>query len=176
MLKNSTKFKGYTAEAFDKVDLAYFAGFLEADGFCSFYVTSSGFLGNVGIEQKDRSLLEVLQRLFGGKINLKTRQQIWVWQVFGLQAKAFLQLLRPYFKTYRVEKFDRFIAFFSTVNDEERIKLIVADRSATEGHRKRLSELASGNGDAIVHTVENGKPTEEEILIVDPSMSKLGTT
>ena len=147
--------RAYTAEAFSEVELSYFAGYFEADGHCSFYTTSTGFLGNVSIEQKDRALLETFRQWFGGKMSLKAKQEIWTWQVYGHQAKALLQLIRPYIRTYRAEKVDRFVRFFSTMDGETRMTLIVEDRKATEGHRKRLSDLA------LEREMRQSNPTSE---------------
>jgi len=126
--------------------LVYLAAYLEADGQISFYSTATGyFQGNIGIEQKDRAILEEFRKQFGGKVNLKARQGIWVWQLFGHQAAALLKRIRPYMRTYRTEKADRFIAFWATKDMDERIRLLEEDRNRTQFHQKRLSDLAHGS-------------------------------
>lgn len=134
--------KADTAQALSGEELSYFTGFFEADGHTCMYSTNKGFMGNIGIEQVDKAILETFQSWFGGQLHYAKRKSIWTWNVYGHKAKEILYQIIPYMKTYRVEKAKRFIAFWSTTNPIQRQQIIALDRKATEGQRKRLSDQA----------------------------------
>lgn len=93
-------------------DLAYAAGFIEADG--CFHLTNSGVA--VRVSNKHVPTLEWFKEKFGGRLNSKVKPtNCWDWNLHGPNAVEFTKQLLPFLKM-KIREADILIKFGSKIN------------------------------------------------------------
>lgn len=91
----------------DETTIAWAAGFLEGEGS---FLRNKGY-AVVHATQKDREMLDKLQRHFGGSICMNNgpsrrasgRCPLWQWRLFGKNAETLMIGVMPYMSTRRRE-------------------------------------------------------------------------
>lgn len=141
--------------------LAYTAGFLEADGHISYFLSGEKEIpgGNIGISQREDDVLKVFLDWFGGAIYGKQARSAsyseygmtFGWRLNGLKARALLIMLIPYMHhPIKKAQAHRFILFYETadvnirkelINIKNDSKVFYIDHSKLHS-RERLSEEA----------------------------------
>lgn len=150
-------FTGYEKK-FTEAQLAYFAGFLEADGTIIISVSSKIAIAYVSIAQKDPEVLYWIQGVFGGTIN-KGVPGAWIWSAYRSRGKELLKLTLPFFRnSYSRNRAERYIKFLESKDLLERQILVLEQREATEKHNKELLELRREHwGDATSNSEDKWK-------------------
>ena len=101
------------AEYIDHIDLAYAAGFLEADGCIQIPST-------VKIANKNLKIMSWLKEVFGGTIDSKTTPvDCYEWQLHGLSAEEFLLKIKPFLK-FKNKQLEIFMEYRETINPRGR--------------------------------------------------------
>lgn len=83
--------------AINKTELAYLAGFFDGEGSVGIYTQKY----SVNITNCDPRVLQQFQKHWGGKIHTikwydLTRQDKYVWQLYGHNSRRFLEAILPY--------------------------------------------------------------------------------
>jgi hypothetical protein len=114
-------------------DCAYAAGFVDGEG-CITIATSSPRKPNgvdryryyhliVTVGQKDPTILNWLQSLWGGKMYPSYgKSSATLWKVWSEEAKAFLHDIRPYLKG-KTEQADYALALNGSITEEDKLAL-----------------------------------------------------
>jgi len=81
----------------NKIELAYLAGFFDGKGSVGIYTRKY----SVNITNCDPRVLQEFQKHWGGKIHTMkwyefTRQDKYVWQLYGHNSRSFLEAILPY--------------------------------------------------------------------------------
>ncbi len=88
-------------------DIAYVAGLFDGEGYVDIYQASTSnksksisLMLRVIISQKDGSIMNWLEKNFGGYVRMERRKDSWIyrWDIRSQKAKDFLVLMMPYLK------------------------------------------------------------------------------
>ena len=88
-------------------DIAYVAGLFDGEGYVDIYSASTSkkskspsLMLRVIISQKDGSVMNWLDKTFGGYVRMERRKESWIyrWELKSQKAKNFLKLILPYLK------------------------------------------------------------------------------
>ena len=145
------------------VDVAWAAGLFEGEG-CIHNRGSHSIA--VSISMTDLDVLEKLSGIYGGKVTpLKVREEhwkpSWIWYLYGMNAKNFLEDVMPYLGSRRKARADEAIDRFSFMQHQrdEKIELRrkILDMWDTGLYtEKKIGEL-TGTNRSYVNAVRMGK-------------------
>lgn len=93
-------------------DIAYVAGLFDGEGYVDIYSASTSkaskspsLMLRLIISQKDGSIMNWLDKNFGGHVRMERRKGSWIyrWDIRSQKAKDFLLLILPYLKIKRAQ-------------------------------------------------------------------------
>jgi hypothetical protein len=132
----------------DKTEIAYFAGFFDGEGMVAVYDASSTYV--VVLANTDTRPLMRAQEIWGGRIFCQMRagtryakQDFWRWQVYGHNARQFLEDVRPYL-ILKAEQVDVFLGVLEHIPSRRGKKRKEGATAAIQQAEQRLRLLKRG--------------------------------